>query len=325
MTDAAQELGLGCVAFDRVRPLMDGRVEIPGYRLHLPKLSSIEIFRASLQRSELTAAEVSPGFFAAHLDAGGTNYTGLPIPIVRAFRHGSIFVRADGPVGDPSRLNGARIGIPEMLGTTCIWQKGLLQDEYGIDLKSVTWVAGGVDDATPGFSTPADSQHDTFRIELAGERKLADMLLAGELDAILALRPPQAFKAGAGIVRLFPDYVGREQDYYRRTGIFPVLHMVVARNSDIAADPELHHKLVTAFTAAKDIALKEVEETMYYYATVPFLPLAVEESRALFGADFWPYGMDSMRVAMETFLRYCHEQKLTTRQQTLDELFPLFA
>jgi 4,5-dihydroxyphthalate decarboxylase len=319
------DLSVGCLGFDRVRPLYDGRVEMEDYAFRIPRLSSMSVQHTSLARSQLALVEVTLGFFAAYLDAGHTNYVGLPIPIVRAFRHSAIYVREGGRIRRPEDLQGGRIGLPDMAGTTYIWQKGILQDDYGIDLGRIGWVVGKVDESAVNWKPPTKPILERFDVEVAGpEETLAERLHAGDIDALLTYRRPEAFKSRSGIVRLFPDYLATEKDYYARTKNFPILHIMVLRRQEAERDPDLPRKLVTAFTAAKNIVLEEMREPMYPFATVPFLSFAVEESEMLLGRDFWPYGLDEAARSVDTLLRYCAEQAVTRRRLATADIFPTF-
>ncbi|MBJ3776791.1 substrate-binding domain-containing protein [Acuticoccus mangrovi] len=320
-----QELSVGCIGFDRVRAMADGRVGIPGYHIAMPRMNSLEIFDASLVRGKLSVAEISPGFLASYLESGKRDYAGLPIPIARSFRHGSIYVREGGRIAKPTDLRGATIGVPDLMGTTYIWQKGMLQDEFSIDLSEVTWMIGKVDEGLSGWSQPKAGHMPGASVVVAnGTDTLSELLVRGEIDAILSIKRPERFRKKTGIVRLMPDFHEREKDFYARTGILPIMHMMTIRCADVARDPDLPGKVVSAFTAAKNIALEELRETMYYFSSLPFLPHAVEEAEAVFGDDFWPYGIEKNRRSMETFFRYCQEQGLTEKRLQETDFFPHF-
>ncbi|WP_011581980.1 MULTISPECIES: 4,5-dihydroxyphthalate decarboxylase [Chelativorans] len=319
-----QALSIGAFGFDRIRPLLDGRVELEGYTFRSPRHYSIHNQFSYLSRSQLALCEVGLGFFSAYLESGYRNYVGLPIPIARAFRHETIYVRKGGKIKSPEDLNGARIGLPDFNGTSAIWQKGLLQDQYGIDLTKIKWIVGKVDESFISWHKPNKYILDAFDVEIATpEDTLSDKLQAGEIDALLAYRRPEAFRSRRDIIRLFPDYVSEEKKYFRETKIFPVLHVIALRRTEIDRDPDLPNKLVAAFTAAKNIVIEEIRETLYPFASVPFLSHAVEESESIFGMDIWPYGFDELQLPLKTFLRYCAEQRVTRKLLDVKEIFEL--
>jgi 4,5-dihydroxyphthalate decarboxylase len=315
-------LDVACMPYDRVRALETGEVPVDGYDLNFRDMPIGKIHSACFDSSELAVGEVSPANLATALDQGNEKYAGLSIYLSRAFRHSGMFVAADGRIRHPEDLRGGRIGLSDWLGTTGIWQRGILQDEYDIDLSDITWVFAPVD-AGGGAKPAPDEVSKKFKIEyLKGGVALSDMMIRGDLDAILALRPPKLFGSGTGIRRLFDDYVAVEQDYFIRTQIFPIMHIAVLRQTDIDADPTLPSLLFDAFDKAKNLTLDKIRESAFYFSSLPWLPAAVETSQQVMGEDFWKYGINNGGPAIETFLRYCHEQNVTKRQVTLDEFFP---
>lgn len=317
-------LSLGTIPYDRVAALRDGRVTVPGYALSFPNIGPGEIHHQTFATGELAFGEVSPSNLAKAIDKGDNTYIGLPIFLSRAFRHGQIYVPADGRIQKPEDLAGARIGTFDFYGTTAILQRGILQDEHGIDLKGVKWVVGPIDGPEDYANPPPAALSEHFHIETpAAGDSLTAMMARGELDAILTLRAPKAFSAGQGMVRLFPDYVAVEQGYYSRTGQFPVMHIAVLRRDLAEADPALPRALYEAFLKAKDLNQEQMKLTLFYYTSLPWIEAAVAQSVEALGPDFWAYGLKDGGKALETFLRYCHEQHLTSRLIGLDEMFPI--
>jgi 4,5-dihydroxyphthalate decarboxylase len=307
---------------DQVRDLVSGRVSVEGIDLTCLLLEVEEIFFRFTKFREWDVSELSMGKYCSLRARGDDSLVGLPVFLSRSFRHSGIFIRHDGPVDNPSALAGARIGFPEWTVTATVYQRALLQHEYGIDLTTVQWVQGGVN--TPG-------RIETLPIDLpAGmcvraetERSLNDMLLAGELDAVMVPRPPAGFENGAGpIVTLFSDAQAVEEEYFHRTSIFPIMHLLVVRRDIVDKHPWIPRHLVAAFTAAKDRSLTRLLD-----ATAPHFPLpwGVERARQAthsFGPDLWPYGVDANRPTLDAFLGYAHEQGLCQRRLDVAELFP---
>lgn len=320
---SAKPLNIGVMPYDRVAALRDGSIAIAGYDLKFPGMGPGDIHRETFATRQLAVGEVSPSNLAKALDAGDTSYIGLPIFLSRAFRHGQIYVAANSKISDPRQLAGARIGTFDFFGTTAILQRGILQDDYGVDLAKVSWVVGPVD-GPDDYTSPAPahlSQSFSLSAPEPGD-SLDAMMERGELDAILTLRAPKAFREGR-MRRLFPDYVATEKDYFARTRRFPVMHIVVLRRDLVDADPSLPRKLYDAFLKAKNANQDTLKLTLFYYGSLPWLPAAVEEAEQAIGSDFWPYGLRDGGEALDTFLRYCHEQKLTGRRITMAEMFPV--
>lgn len=326
MTARPRVLTAGCVPLDRVRPLMDERVGVPAYALAFPRLTPREIIDASLRRSELAIAQVSPCHFLRYLDEGGEDYVGLPIPLGRSFRHDAIYVRQDEPWRHPRDINNRVVGCPDLLATTHIWQKGMMQDHYGVELASLSWRVGKVDlDLTSWSMPPKAMLTDGSAQIIDGTDTLSEQLLRGEIDMLLTYKRPRAFVEGLGIRRLFTDPRSEAMKLWSRSGVWPITQMVIMRRDLAEADPELPATLTTAFTASKNVAIEELRETSYSYATLPYLSEAVELAEQVFGQDFWPYGMDTCSRTMLPFARYCHEQGLTSRVIQEADIFPHFA
>jgi len=150
---------------------------------------------------------------------------------------------------------------------------------------------------------------------------LSGMLAAGELDALVTARAPSTFKTTDAVKRLFPDYVAKEKDYYKRTKIFPIMHTVVIRRDVYAKNPWVAQSLYKAFVAAKKVAYEMYAQTAAMTSMLPWSSAQAEETRSEMGEDWWPYGLEPNRKVLETFLRYHHEQGLSRRRFTPDELF----
>ncbi|MCC6303906.1 MAG: hypothetical protein IT545_01780 [Rhodobacteraceae bacterium] len=320
---STKTLTIGAMPYDRVAALRDGRVTLAGYDLAFPAMGPGDIHRETFATKALAVGEVSPSNLAKALDAGDTAYIGLPVFLSRAFRHGQIYVAADSPIRDARDLAGARIGGIDFFNTTAILQRGILQDDFGVDLAAVNWVIGPVD-GPEDYSVPAPAHlARSFRLAApAPGDSLTGMMARGELDAILTIRAPRAFREGR-MRRLFADYVATEKEYFARTRQFPIMHIVVLRRDLAEADPALPRRLYEAFLKAKTINQEALKLTLFYYGSLPWLPAAVEEAEAAIGPDIWPYGLREGGAALETFLRYCHEQKVTDRRITMAEMFPV--
>lgn len=318
-------LSIGCGGYDRIRPLQDGRVAVDGHTLAIRVMAPAPIVAASYGSGELDVAEISTGSLAQRADQGIKGYVGVPAFVSLAMRHDCLYVPAHGARRRPKDLNGARLGIGDFAGTTGIWLRGMLQDEYGVDLRSIEWVFGPTDTPAPAAKTPTVGTG--YRAVAAPEgRSLVDLVRARELDGLVSIRVPKSFAAREGLlVRLFDDLPAAEAATIRHLGAPPALHPLALKESRIAADPALPAKLLAAFTRAKDIALAELRETSIYHASLPSLLQAVERAESMLGPDFYPYGLERHRKGIEAFCRYCHEQGLTKRRVAVAELFPHFA
>jgi 4,5-dihydroxyphthalate decarboxylase len=249
-------------------------------------------------------------------------FIAIPIFPSRFFRHSCIFVNANAGIREPKDLIGKRVGTPEYQMTAPVWIRGILSDHFGVPVDSVTYYTGGEEE--PGRSEKIKLDlPPNIKVKPIGEAQtLASMLASGEIDALHTARMPSTFKMEDGPVRrLFPDYKKVEQEYFRKTGIFPMMHTVAIRRDVYEANRWVAQSLYKAFVEAQRRTYEDLYVTAALKAMLPWLTSHVEETRALMGDDYWTYGFERNREALETFLRYHHEQGLSKRLLKPEELF----
>jgi 4,5-dihydroxyphthalate decarboxylase len=307
--------------YDRTQPLITGAVAIPSVDLDIRPMTTGPML-ASAARGEFDVTEHSLASYVASLNRPDRHYVAIPVFTSRMFRHNAVYVHRDAYFARPEDLIGGRIGMQAWHITAMVWIRGIFADEHGVALDSVSYVLGGLE--TPGaiggaqVAPPAGVQ-----IETAPDgRSLVDLLREREIDAIYAPGAPAAFSDHDSFVRrLLDDPERAERDYYQQTRLFPLMHVIVVRQSLLERRPELADQLVDGFTAAKHIAEHAVAETAEVHAMDPWLYAHSESTRRLMGEDFWPYGVDANRAELTTFVRYAHEQGLTDRRWAPEELF----
>jgi 4,5-dihydroxyphthalate decarboxylase len=206
--------------------------------------------------------------------------------------------------------------------TAPVWIRGVLQDEYGVDPASVEYFTGGEEE--PGreekLKLELPAQFTVCRI--GATQTLARMLADGEVDAMHTARIPSTFHTRPGTVRrLFENHVEVERDYYRRTKIFPIMHTIVIRRDVYRANPWIAQSLLKAFVAAKRKVYENLYTTSALTTMLPWQIAQVEDVRREMGDDWWPYGFESNRHVLDTFLRYHHEQGLSRRRLRPEDLF----
>ncbi len=315
-------LTLACWNYDRTQALLDGRVRPDGIDLNVQMLEVEETFFRMLRHREFDVAEMSMSSYCVTLTRDDPPFIALPVFPSRLFRHSCIFVSAASGITRPEDLKGKRIGVPEYQMTAPVWIRGILADEYGIDPADVTYVTGG--EEQPGREEKLKlNLPDRFRVEAIGpEDTLSAMLADGRIDALHTARTPSTFYSRPDAVRrLFPDFKSVEQDYYRRTGLFPIMHVVAIRRDVYAANRWIARALYKAFEASKALVEAELRVTASLRTMLPWQIAAVEETTALMGDDWWPYGVAENRAVIETFLRYHHAQGLSSRLLAVEELF----
>jgi len=308
--------------YDRTRPLVDGAVGIDGVDAVYMTLAPEEIFFRAFRHAEFDICELSLSSFAIKTDQGDNPYVGVPVFPSRAFRHTSIYVRTDRGIHSPADLRDRRIGTPEYQLTACVWARALLEDEFGLGRADIRWVRGGLEQ--PGrpekiaLALPAD-----IRIEPAPEgASLSALLAAGEIDGIVAPRAPSCYDRGHPQVGwLFADPAAAATAYFRRTGIFPIMHLIGVRRALAERHPWLPAAVLKAFEQAKSIALVRLGDTAATKVTLPFVEEQLRAARELMGRDFWSYGVAANRNVLETFLRHHRAQGLSQRQLEVEELF----
>jgi hypothetical protein len=313
------KLTLACADYDRTRPLMDGAVTAEGVDLTYLALPQTEIFWRMLRHQEFDVSELGLVPYMLAVERSEPDLVGIPVYTSRSFRHSAIYVNSKSNICGPEDLVGKRVGCFSYVNTAAVWVRGILRDEYNIEHDQIRWLESrGVKQA---FQAPPG-------VVIEGvppDRTLPGMLAAGEIDALVTPTMPEAFVAGgSSIRRLFPDFAAVEKDYYRRTRIFPIMHIVVIRGALARAHPWLPTSLYKAFCAAKTQCLKALYETTALKNSLPWMVAEIEEVRALFGAaDYWTYGLDddSNRTTLEVLCRYVHEQGITSRRLVPEELF----
>jgi 4,5-dihydroxyphthalate decarboxylase len=307
--------------YDRTRALLNGSVRIDGVDPVYMTLSPEEMFFRAFRNLEFDVSELSFSSYVVKASKGESPYVAVPVFLSRAFRHTSIYVRTD-RIRKPEDLRGRRIGVPEYQLTAIVWARSILQDDYGIRPEDVIWVRGGID--TPGRPEKIKLQlPPQVRMEAAPEGDtISAMLARGDLDAFIAPRPPGGAAAtNPHVGWLFADPTAVAKDYYRRTGVFPIMHVLGVRTELAAQHPWLPAALLKAFEQAKQVALEQLSDTSATKVTLPFVEEQLKAARESMGEDFWSYGVSANRRTLETFLRHHHSQGLSARLMSVEELF----
>jgi ABC-type nitrate/sulfonate/bicarbonate transport system substrate-binding protein len=316
-------LTFACGDYDRTRALAEGSIRPDGVDLTYLRLPVEETFFRMIRHHEFEVAEMSLSSYVLSLATEPRPFVALPVYTSRMFRHSSLYRNTAAGIRTPADLSGKRIGTPEFQLTACVWMRGILADEYGVALDSVHHLTGGQE--TPGRIEKAkvDLGENVEISAIPGDRTLAGMLATGEIDALCTPRVPSPFAAGDPRVdRVFPDVIAAEQDYWNRTGIFPIMHVVVLRRDVYESAPWVAQSLYKALFAAKEEARRTLYDTSALRFMLPWLTPQLEQAKALLGDDFWSYGLDAANHhTLSVFLRYHHEQGLSGKLWAPEELF----
>jgi 4,5-dihydroxyphthalate decarboxylase len=313
---------MACWNYDRTRALADGRVQPDGIDLNYLTLPVEETFFRMLRHREFDAAEMSLSSYVVSLFTPERPFIAIPVFPSRFFRHSSIYVHAGSGIREPRDLVGKKVGTPEYQMTAPVWIRGILADEYGVPVNSVTYYTGGLESTGRSEKLKLDLPPDIRVKPIAADQTLASMLATGDIDALHTARMPSTFLNGNGTVkRLFDDFERVEREYFRRTGIFPIMHTVIIRRDLYEREPWVAQSLYKAMSLAQRATYDDLSETAALKTMLPWLPAHLEETRREMGDDFWPYGLQRNRDTLATFLRYSHEQGLSKERLEPEQLF----
>lgn len=327
-SDAPLTLKVAGYKVDRVRALFEGKVKIEGVEasFHQAGIGDLntELFSGP-QSYDVTEVGLHP-FILAVANEGFDDYQLLPVYPIRVFRHKSIFIRTDRGINTPQDLKGKTIATAGYSSTSLTWIRGILRSEYGVKPEDIKWVISRKDSSAKAAGKISSQEQvlpKGLNISFGPEgMSESDLLAEGQVDAVFHAAEPQAYIDGhPKIGRLFPDSMSVEQDYYGRTGIFPIMHAVAIRKSLIADYPELARAVFDAYSLAKqeDYASMDLG---WAYNSVPWYPQVLEQTRSVMGENFWPYGVEPNKKALEALLSYSYQQGLSQKKLTLDQLFP---
>jgi 4,5-dihydroxyphthalate decarboxylase len=315
------QLSIAIGDYDRMRPLVDGLVQIDSVDPQFMLLEPEEIFFRAFRHADFDICELSLSSYCVKAAAGTSPYIAVPVFPSRAFRHTSIYVRTD-RIKKPADLKGRRVGVPEYQLTANIWVRLFLEEDYGVRPSDVTWVRGGYEH--PGriekisLNLPANVVVENARADVT----ISDLLANGELDAVMGPRAPTCFERGhPNVGYLFADPQQAATEWYRRTRLFPIMHTLGIRRTLVDKHPWLAVAVYKAFDRAKAIAVAKLADTSATKVTLPFVEEQLRSARSLMGEDFWSYGLDPNREVLRRFLERHHAEGISSRLLTPEELF----
>ena len=318
--------------YDRVRPIMDGQVGIPGARVsfHYEDIYAVNKYAFGTdQKYEVTELGLIP-FITKFANNDFRGYSLIPVFISRIFRHRNVFVHADSGIEKPEDLRGRRVGTPGYGMSANTWIRGFLLDEHGVKADDMQWIETTKSSDKGALNSPVWSDGrspyflpDDFPL-VQGPPGIdeSELLLNGDCDALITAITPKAFLDGnPKIKRLFPDVRAAEQAYFKKTGLFPIMHVVGVRINAIEANPELPKAVFQMYSEAKKIAYANLETTTSLKVTLPWVTQEFEDSRKLMGTNYWPYGIEANQKELELVMRYTYEQGLAKRKLSVEEVF----
>ncbi len=323
VTDMAK-LGLSVAMgdYDRTRPLVDGSVRIDGVDPTFLLMEPEEIFFRAFRHAGFDICELSLSSFTVKTAAGTCPYVGVPVFLSRAFRHSSLYIRTDRGIRSPADLRGKLVGIPEYQLTANVWMRAILQDEHGVAPADIDWLRGGMEQTGRVEKIPLELPADVRIRPIPENRTLSAMLQDGEIDAIMGPRAPSCFERGhPQVAWLYPDPRAAASEWFARTRIFPIMHVLGIRRELVDRHAWLPATIFKAFERARRVAMEKLVDTSTTKVMLPFVDQQLREARDLMGEDFWSYGIAANRHVLETFLRHHYAQGLSSRRLEPEELF----
>ena len=318
---AKLSLTMACAPYDRVMPIFDGRVPIEGCDVNYFPMDAEEVFARAYDNQPFDITELSCSSHILTTARGDAPYIGIPAFVSRVFRHSAYYIRTDRGIDKPEDLRGKTIGVPEYQMTAALWAKGILADEYGVKPQDIHWRNGGQEQPGRKERTPIDPPGIDLQ-PIPPDQTLSAMLASGELDAVISARAPSCFTKGMpNVGRLFPDFRPVEEAYFKKTGLFPIMHIIAVRRSLVEQHPWLAGSVFKAFLQAREIAHHQLREVGVLFSMLPWLPDDVARVTSVMGPDFWPYGVEANRRDIECMARWSFEQGLSPRQARIDEIF----
>lgn len=320
---ASLHLTLAVCDYDHVRDFTDGLIRADGIVITPLVFPSIEeITFRFLKNLEWDVSELSFGKYTSLTSQGHAPMVAIPVFPSRVHRHSAIYIRSDRGIKSAKDLNGKTIGIPEWAQTAGIYVRGFLAEEYGVDLASIKWLQAGVND--PGRAEKVELKLPAgLSYTARPEASLTSLLESGEVDAVISARSPDAFRRSTGdIVRLFPNYRAEEERVFKKTGVFPIMHLMTIRRDVFEQYPWIAMNLYKAFDDAKRRSFDRVCDFTCARIPLPWGAAVADEIVKTFGADPYPYGIEESRKTIEAFCRYAHDQGVTARKMTPEDLFP---
>ena len=317
------QLDIGCGDYDIVRPLKDGTVRAEGMELSFITINRPpEVHWRMGVHHEFDAAEMSFGSFVAGRGRGDFPFVGIPAFVYRKFRHSCAYVNVNAGINRPEDLKGKRVGVPEWQMTATVWLRGFIQDDFAVRPRDIHWLTGGLESSERKEKVSLALPPDINIENIPAGKNLSDMLVAGEVDALLTAQVPAPYvKRVPQVKRLFANPRQAETEHFRRTGIFPIMHVMVIREEFYRRHPWVAQSLHKALLEAKNHCIEAIYRNDAIHSALPWTGQHADEIRELMGKDFWPYGVDANRNVLETFLRYSAEQGLTREKLTVEDLF----
>jgi 4,5-dihydroxyphthalate decarboxylase len=317
-------ISFACLPYDRLLPILTGEVGVDGAKVKpMPVRWPVELFSRMLAKTEFDVAEMSITHAYVYTAERRAEFVVLPIFPSRMFRHGFVFVHTDAGIRTPKDLEGRRVGMQSYQAAAPVWIRGILRDEFGVDFRTVSWVMGGVNQRglKGGEITAIEPRRPITALRIRDDQMLSEMLANRELDALINPEIPNSLRTSGKVARLFPDYHARERDYFRRTRIFPIMHVMVMRRTLYEQYPWLASSIYKACETAKSMSLAQARFSGALSYVLPWMHEQLDEMDELFDDDPWPNGLTKNRSTLEVFARMLVDDGFLDTPPRIEDIF----
>ena len=315
-------ISLACGTYDRTKPLIDGKVIPEGIELNYLELEPEELFWRMSQYGEFDASEYSLSEYFALRDRGDDRFIGIPVFPSRMFRHSGVFINTEAGIEKAEDLKGKRIGVADYTMTAAVWIRGFFQHDYGVKPTDAKWFTGGLNSPGRKQRLKMDWPTELEINDIGGEKTLSDMLEQGEIDALIGARQPKSYDTGSPrVAPLWQDYPVVEKAYFERTGLFPIMHLIVVKKEIYDAHPWMAASLYKAFVEAKTLCQASIYKLVTLTYMVPWVEKLYLDVVDLMSHDYWAYGYASNRKTLEAFAQYAFEQRIVSKQIDPEDFF----
>jgi len=316
------KISLSCCDYDRCRAIFDGRAPIEGCDVTSVVIEPEEAFHRAFKFQEFDISEISMSSHTLMTSRGENAYVGVPAFVSRLFRHSGIYIRSDKGIKKASDLKGLKIGVPEYQITANVWIRGILSEYHDLQPTDVVWKSGGLEEPGREERTKLKDIPGVDLSPIPHDRSLSEMLLSGEIDALISARAPSCYLNGnPKVSRLFEDYPRVEAEYFKQTQIFPIMHVIGIRRELAEREPWLPVSVFKAFIKAKELCMYELGQIGHLFNSLPWGVHEFESAKKLMGEDYWSYGFDKNKHVLEKFTQYHFDQGLSSQKLDPRNLF----
>jgi 4,5-dihydroxyphthalate decarboxylase len=316
------KLSIATTDYDHFRDFRFGLVQAEGIDHIWCTHGHHEIFARQTFNREWDVSELSLAKFTAQVTRDNPDIIGLPIICSRLFRFSSFYINKNSGIKTVQDLKGKRIGSPEWAHSAAVYMRGWMHNEMGVKLQDVHWYQAGANDAGRIEKVELDLPPGV-KLTRVADKSLSEMLASGEIDCAIIARPPTCFlKGDPNVVRLYPDYLGMEEEYYQRTKVWPIMHIIAMKKAILDEHPWVARSLVNAFQESKRRSLERLLDPAVSRYPLAWLATYARKMRDMFDGDPFPYGIEENRPTWEQMLLYTHQQGIAHRLAKPEECFP---